>query len=63
MGKGSTQRPTDAKKFGDNYDRIFGKERRKEEPITGSESGEDNKDSRLVEGDEGERSGSIPRPV
>ena len=24
-GKGSKQRPTDIKKFGDNYDAIFGK--------------------------------------
>tara|TARA_Y100000389_G_scaffold138241_1_gene135949 strand:- start:951 stop:1157 length:207 start_codon:yes stop_codon:yes gene_type:complete len=24
-GKGSKQRPTDSKKFGDNYDAIFGK--------------------------------------
>lgn len=25
MGKGSIRRPTDDKKFGENYDRIFGK--------------------------------------
>ena len=25
MGKGSGRRPTDDKKFSDNYDRIFGK--------------------------------------
>ena len=26
-GKGDTQRPTDQKKFGENYDRIFQKKR------------------------------------
>jgi len=26
-GKGSTTRPTDTKKFNDNFDRIFGKKR------------------------------------
>lgn len=29
-GKGSKQRPTDHKKFSDNYDRIFGKKDKKE---------------------------------
>jgi hypothetical protein len=29
-GKGSKQRPTDKKKFGENYDRIFGNKKGKE---------------------------------
>lgn len=29
-GKGSKQRPTDRKKFDENYDRIFGKPKEKE---------------------------------
>jgi hypothetical protein len=29
-GKGSKQRPTDKKKFDDNYDRIFGKKKDEE---------------------------------
>jgi len=28
-GKGSTQRPTDRKKFEDNFERIFGKKEKK----------------------------------
>lgn len=34
-GKGSTQRPTDRKKFESNYERIFG-ERRKSAEVGGS---------------------------
>jgi hypothetical protein len=30
-GKGSTTRPTDKKKYEDNYDAIFGKKKEKEE--------------------------------
>ena len=36
-GKGDTQRPTDHKKFSDNYDLIFGK---KNEPVQDSPSTE-----------------------
>ena len=37
MGKGSNRRPTDEKKFQDNYDLIFGKKdkQKKEEPKDG----------------------------
>jgi len=35
-GKGSDQRPTDHKKFSDNYDLIFGK--KKNEPVQDSPS-------------------------
>ena len=31
MGKGSTQRSCDKKKFNDNYDRIFGKKDKKDD--------------------------------
>lgn len=36
MGKGSTRRPTDEKKYQDNWDKIFGKKKGKkdEEPST-----------------------------
>lgn len=37
-GKGDTQRPTDHKKFSDNYDLIFGK--KKNEPVQDSSSTE-----------------------
>ena len=30
-GKGSAQRPTDKKKFADNYDAIFGKKKEKKQ--------------------------------
>lgn len=33
MGKGSRQRPTDLKKFKDNYDKIFGKKKKKDDKI------------------------------
>lgn len=33
-GKGSKQRPTDKKKFDENYDRIFGKPKKKDEKNT-----------------------------
>jgi hypothetical protein len=36
-GKGSDQRPTDHKKFSDNYDLIFGK---KNEPVQNNPSSE-----------------------
>ena len=29
-GKGSSQRPTDKKKYDDNYDKIFGKKKKEE---------------------------------
>ena len=29
-GKGSKQRPTDKKKYDDNYDKIFGKKKKEE---------------------------------
>ena len=32
-GKGSTTRPTDKKKYEDNYDRIFGKKKREKEEV------------------------------
>ncbi len=32
-GKGSTTRPTDKKKYEDNYDRIFGKKTREKEEL------------------------------
>ncbi len=33
MGKGSKQRPTDLQKFKDNYDKIFGKKKKKDDKI------------------------------
>lgn len=33
-GKGSKQRPTDKQKFDENYDRIFGKPKKKSEKNT-----------------------------
>jgi len=33
-GKGSKQRPTDKKKFDENYDRIFGQKKKKEKVKT-----------------------------
>ena len=33
MGKGSKQRPTDLQKFEDNYDKIFGKKKKKDDKI------------------------------
>jgi hypothetical protein len=33
MGKGSKQRPTDKDKFDNNYDRIFGNKRKKEDGL------------------------------
>ena len=34
MGKGSGRRPTDDKKYSDNYDRIFGNKNGKDKPDT-----------------------------
>ena len=36
-GKGSAARPTDKKKYEDNYDAIFGKKRKKEAPASDSD--------------------------
>ncbi len=36
MGKGSGRRPTDDKKFSDNYDRIFGKKEKNGRDVTDS---------------------------
>lgn len=32
MSKGSRQRPTDKQKFDENFDRIFGKKKKEEQP-------------------------------
>jgi hypothetical protein len=33
MSKGSRQRPTDRKKFDENWDRIFGKKKKEEKKV------------------------------
>jgi hypothetical protein len=43
MGKGSGRRPTDDKKFSDNYDRIFGKKEKNGRDVTDSVKSEKTK--------------------
>ena len=52
-GKGSNQRPTDQKKFSDNWDRIFSGKKVEHGSSTdniGPDRGTDNKDRKAVKG-------------